>query len=187
MQNIPQPGQVYRHFKGNLYRIVTLAQHSETREILVIYQALYGEFQIYARPLSMFMEKVDKEKYPDEAAELRFTLMKELIEVPTAAVREEEPAKETESPVTEKEKEMSAESEEEINLDPLVIEFLDADTYEKRLNILSALRDRVTDDMINIMAIAVGVEIKEGETEKRYDELRSCLLTFGKYESSRLR
>ena len=79
------------------------------------------------------------------------------------------------------------EDEGEFNLDPLIIEFLDADTCEKRLNILSALRERITDDMINIMAISVGVEIKEGDVERRYDELRSCLLTFGKYESNRLR
>ena len=69
----------------------------------------------------------------------------------------------------------------------MVIEFLDASSYEERLNILSGLHHRITDDMINIMAISVGVEIKEGDVERRYDELRSCLLTFGKYESNRLR
>lgn len=47
-------GQVYQHFKGNRYRIVAIARHSETLEELVIYQALYGEYGIWARPKDMF-------------------------------------------------------------------------------------------------------------------------------------
>ena len=81
----------------------------------------------------------------------------------------------------------TAESEEQLNIDPLVMEFLDADTYEQRLNILAALHDRVTDDMINKMAVAVDLEIKDGDIEERYAELKRCLLTFEKYECNRLR
>ena len=55
------------------------------------------------------------------------------------------------------------------------------------LNILAALRSRITDEMINTMAMAVDLEIKEGDVEERYEELRNCLLTFEKYECNRLR
>lgn len=54
----PQPG-LYRHYKGNPYRVVGLARHSETLEPLVVYQALYGEQGLWVRPAAMFVETVE--------------------------------------------------------------------------------------------------------------------------------
>lgn len=190
MSNIPSPGQLYRHFKGNLYRIVTIAKHSETGEELVIYQALYGAYEVYARPLSMFMEKLDKGKYPSASQECRFELQKELIAEPVSGAEFKEDTERSEQIPADHAGSTSAEAEEqqeELNIDPLVLEFLDAGTYEERLNILSALQHRITDEMINTMAMAVDVEIEEGDTQDRFEELRACLLTFEKYECNRLR
>jgi hypothetical protein len=53
----PRPG-LYRHYKGNEYRVVALARHSETREVVVVYQALYGERGLWVRPAAMFVETV---------------------------------------------------------------------------------------------------------------------------------
>ena len=78
-------------------------------------------------------------------------------------------------------------AEEQVNIDPQVMEFLDADTYEQRLTVLASLRHRITDDMINTMAAAVDLEIKDGDVAERYEEFKNCLLTFKKYECSRLR
>ena len=191
MSNIPLPGQIYRHFKGNLYRIVTMAEHSETGEKLVIYQALYGDYTVYARPLSMFMEKIDQKNYPEAVSEFRFELQKEVIAVqPVDAPKKEAFAdgeEIEEQQYGQREDAVREEEQEELNIDPLVLEFLDAGTYRERLNILAALHNRITDGMINTMSVAADVEIKEGDIEDRYHELRTCLLTFEKYECSRLR
>ncbi|MGL4589526.1 MAG: DUF1653 domain-containing protein [Mycoplasmatales bacterium] len=66
--------RIYKHFKGDYYLVEDIALHSETREKLVIYRALYGDTGLFARPYSMFLEKVDKEKYPNSNQEYRFEL-----------------------------------------------------------------------------------------------------------------
>ena len=53
-----QPG-IYRHYKGQQYRVMGTARHSETEEQLVVYQALYGEYGLWVRPLGMFTETVN--------------------------------------------------------------------------------------------------------------------------------
>lgn len=214
MTFIPKPHEIYKHFKGNLYQIVTIAQHSETGEQLVIYQAMYGEFKIYARPLAMFTSEVDKVKYPEVQQRFRFELQgadadrqtRETDAVsggqtatqaaPTATAQDAAiwtaqaatvqdaatvAAQATAQPA-------SVETQpEEPELDPLVLEFLDADSYEQKLNILAGLHHRITDEMITTMAIACDIEVNDGETEERYEELKNCLLTMEKFECNRLR
>ena len=50
---------IYRHYKGSEYEVLMVARHSETEEEMVVYRALYGEYGIWVRPLTMFMEKVE--------------------------------------------------------------------------------------------------------------------------------
>ncbi|UYZ68941.1 DUF1653 domain-containing protein [Moraxella bovis] len=65
---------IYRHYKGNLYQVLHTARHSETEEILIVYRALYGDYGVWVRPLTMFCESVtiDGKTLP------RFELVKEL-------------------------------------------------------------------------------------------------------------
>jgi hypothetical protein len=51
----------YRHFKGNLYELIEIAHHSETREPMAVYRALYGEMGLWVRPLPMFLETIQHE------------------------------------------------------------------------------------------------------------------------------
>ena len=59
VKSVPQG--IYRHYKGNLYQVLHTARHSETEESLVVYRCLYGNYDVWVRPLEMFTETVTVE------------------------------------------------------------------------------------------------------------------------------
>jgi hypothetical protein len=221
---LPKPQELYRHFKGNLYQIVTIATHSESREDMVVYQALYGDYRSYVRPLDMFMSEVDRVKYPDVSQKYRF----EKVERPSVEEKCPEPVKtvipektvidentyktqKAEDTVMEENSKIANwqkarddfrkepykvsevmakttdQEADELNLDPLVIKFLDTDLAADKNDILSKLRPIITNDMIDIMAMSLGVVVEKGDVYDRFNDLRTCLTTIEKFESSRLR
>ena len=68
-------GGVYKHFKGNLYKVEDVAKYSETGEIFVVYRQMYGDENLWIRNIEMFLEEVDREKYPDIEQKYRFELI----------------------------------------------------------------------------------------------------------------
>ena len=196
-REIPKSGEFYRHFKMKYYQIITVATHTETREQMVIYQALYDDFGTYARPLSMFMSKVDFEKYPDAVQTYRF----ERVERPCVSVEslervqrtvEEEKTKDAraEQPVVLEEKKVSEEkkkpdAKEEYVMDPEVERFLDEETYKEKLNILMSLRNDITDKQLHDMAITLDVTIEDGDMDDKFMNLVNCLKTMARFEVNR--
>lgn len=201
MQQTPRPYEIYRHFKGMQYQILSIATHSETSEQMVVYQQLYAPFGVYVRPLAMFMSKVDKEKYPQIQQEYRF----EKVQAPACEMSAVQISDETvvqknmsqqscvyaetvsEVLAESKTSEVSSLEEDEPALDPGLLKFLEADTYEEKLEILSMLHPRITDAMIDTMAVCLDIEVKSGDIEQRYSEILNCLLTIERFECNRLR
>ncbi len=72
-------------------------------------------------------------------------------------------------------------------IDEDVLAFLDADTYEQKMNIFSALHSKVTQEMLNTIAVSLDIEVDSGDLEERYRQIQSCLQTFQRYECNRLR
>lgn len=196
MRHIPKAYERYRHFKGNCYQVLAIARSSEDESEQVVYQALYPPFTIYVRPLSMFMSEVDRAKYPDAGQRYRFEL---IDETPDQSYKAEQGAPLAPEQMTEKDENADRKTDADADgmidtdadadgmIDADVLAFLDADTYEQKMNIFSALHDRVTQEMLNTIAVSLDIEVDSADLEERYRQIQNCLQTFQRYECNRLR
>ena len=171
------PGGFYKHFKNKLYQVKCVAYHSETKEKMVVYQAMYGEYAVYVRPYDMFMSEVDHVKYPDVAQKYRFEQVN-----PGNNIDEAYTLKETVVDNSQAQPEQQAAAG-----DSVLDKFLDARGYEEKLDVLIRYKSRFTNPMIDIMAESLEIVVPEGELSGRIDSLRKVLQAHTKYEGSHLR
>jgi hypothetical protein len=163
---------------------VTVAIHSETGEKLVIYQKLYDDYKVYARPYDMFVSEVDHIKYPEVTQKYRFELVVEGTLVSNESLVEQNISEDN------LEDNLDDDSEEtfgEEGADPRLLEFLDADTFEEKKQLLISMRNQITDRLIDDMAASIDVTVEAGDIEERYHSLMTCINTRAKFEVDRFR
>lgn len=192
----PMPGECYRHFKNKLYQVVAVAEHTETGEELVVYQALYGSFRVFARPLAMFLSPVDREKYPDADQEYRFELVdRETLEREDSGWAGEKSQREAEESRRAGEELRRAEDdwsrEEDGRRDDgesFILRFFDEETYEGKWRLLEREGGRLSQKTLEI--ICGGMEIPGGREESAEEllyDLKRYLETQMKFEGNRFR
>lgn len=216
MDRTPKAGEFYRHFKNKLYQIITVASHSETGEPMVVYQALYGTYGTYVRPLSMFISEVDHEKYPDVKQTYRFqkvSLTEEGVQEEDAqeeihsseelvsylvSDQKEDPTKlkimeaimkaaKSADTVGKKQEILVEDEKEQVLINTDLMNFLDARSYSEKLEILQQSRKRLTEEVLLGMAMSMDCTLSDGDFDVQYDSLVYFLETHLRFEGNRLR
>ena len=197
----PVAGQIYKHFKGNLYKVLAVAVHTESEEKLVVYQSVDNPDRVFARPLEMFMSDIDRFRYPLIRAKYRFTLVSEPEEETNGEeTKEEETKEETLNEDTKGEDVKDEETEEqsdddsavykdngELVIDPYVEGVLDEKEFSKKIEFFEMLRGKCTEEMLTTIAISLDIQLQEGSIEDKYSQILRTLKMHEKYETSRLR
>lgn len=182
MDRTPKTGEFYRHFKGRLYQVITVAEHTETGEQMVVYQALYGEFKTYVRPLSMFVSEVDTKKYQKAIQQYRFEKV----------VPGQEDGKESGQVfVSEKTAEVpddkGGESDASSSLNPNLLAFIEAESLDEKLEILSLMEGKIGQEELDIMYVDLDIRGVKGSIESQLRAVEQSLLMQKRFEGGRLR
>ena len=198
MDRTPRPGEFYRHFKNKLYQIIGIAAHSETGEAMVVYQALYGDFGLYGRPLTMFASEVDREKYPEAAQKYRFERVVPGAgggfagaettssaprtvdaELPVTA----QPAAATRTPAP---GQVSAQPSDPTP-NPYLMAFLEAENADGQLAALLAMDGHVGQEEVDCLRVVLEMGPGGGSISKQLTDIKKYLEMQRRYDGSRLR
>ena len=199
-RDIPRPGEFYRHFKDRLYQIIAVAYDAETEQQVVVYQALYGDYRVWVRPLENFLSRTDREKYPEASQEWRF----ERVQPAEAAPRQEAAPASSEKTVTPAAPELKEGPAQDVSApaEPapavpavedgrtgtqVLLAFLDAETREEKKAALVSGMARLTQRELDSIYMALDMPAQEGDVRSQVSGILSWMKTQERYESSRLR
>ena len=194
-------GDIYRHFKGNRYEIVCVAQDCEDGSLQVVYKALYPPYTIYVRPYSNFTEELDARQYPTAEQSHRFE--KEYYasaqgvgerkffgnlpdSAPSGDVKDASPTRE-ESYLNRVPGDVTEPIGLEGKIDYNLLRFLSAKTYEDQIEILREMKGNITDEMFSVMFVSLDFPMVQGSKEERYNALMKRLETMSEFDGKRFR
>lgn len=197
--NIPKQGEIYKHYKGNLYQIVAIAVHTETEEKMVVYQALYGDFKHYVRPLEMFMEQVKIEdkivnrfEIVNMDNDLEINLDNKILnneKYDSKKIMENKVENNSEKLIIFNYKEDDEVEDTKENLTCDLMGFLDARTYTEKMNILKEMRINgdLDEHILRNCALSIDCIVDENGIDEQYHSIMNCLNMLSKYECTRFR
>ncbi|MCR5527544.1 MAG: DUF1653 domain-containing protein [Lachnospiraceae bacterium] len=159
MRDIPSKGERYRNSKGEELEILAVARHTESYEELVVYCPVNDPSKAFACPLPVFMKQT-------EADDEQQCSLEKIADAPAEELKD---------------------SDDLSQVPPMLLEFLDAETYEEKLAVFDRMKNSVTDDIIDSIAVSLDTEVEKAPIEERYRQIREILLMQEKYETTRLR
>lgn len=200
-QGQPMPQERYLHFKNREYQVTAIAKDAETGKTVVVYQALYAPYQMYVRSYEEFVSPVDHIKYPDVKQQWRFAYMGRCGDADSATEStlscESQGAGEV-SRTTTKRRTVTMDERRKVRVygskeDPIpidaiprvLLEFLDADDYTTKYNVVKNHEMELDDHLINQMAASIDEVIEDGRLEERVAQLSCCLRTKAQFETNR--
>ena len=202
-----QIGKIYRHFKGGIYQVLCTATHTETNEKLVIYQALYGSFNVFARPAAQFTEEVPDSKENVTKQRYRFEEVKDVESVNVSAGNintvpsSGDSGKKAEaegsvdhtgndigSDMAEDTTEGTAEDKDMAGVpSPVIMQFLDAGSSKEKLDIIKANYNKIDERTITNIEVSLDIISSSDDIDQRIGYVCDVLSTRSRFEDSRLR
>lgn len=192
-QNMPIPGTRYFDREKRQYQLMIVADHSKTNEKMAVYQALFGEFEYFTEPLGIFMtEKTEVSSEIGRTGGSKWN---------RPAVLQPETANPVQDPIAKPENQKLKTEDssvcqpvqphhqtlEEEMANPILLEFLDADTLEEKYQVIKSLGNSITNRLIDDFAVVLDLVIPDGSLDSRYMQLLSSVRTMQKFETNRFR